>query len=516
MEITKKPFLMSFAGNPMRYLLSTETGGGGGEILSIIEIGFSDIDATEDHAIEVTFMGETRTLALKATPATKDHLPIADGAWDAARWCLACFTRIIDDVQLSKNYDITLDGATITLTAKVADTAYDWSAGSNTIVGVTVTTTQNGMAGTPGTIEGVLMTVLKNGTELLGSDYKPLDASGSVKFEAQEYINAKLSLVQPPRFSLSAATYFRNVYTDYFLKYRTVFCDRIAGVYSARNYSDPDNLYCYAIAGGLNREDLVTHNMALTDFFNMAATKKKFLTWSPPSKLTDKVETHSLFFAFQTPSYSSYQLMIVIVTTGGSTAPIKITLPLTVQYWSVVEFLAGYTQLGVEALAGHDEVISYQLYLVDGDDNIISDIREFVIDYRYFENTRYFRFRNSWGTYDSLRCTGVFETIVEHEREKVMFMSDETETMYNTPGAYSMIKEAQSFKANSGWLTKEFLNYLRDFMLSSDIFEVEDSRLHKCLLTGKKTNLFKDAQYNYSLAFEYERAYNDFFFQGLE
>ena len=95
-------------------------------------------------------------------------------------------------------------------------------------------------------------------------------------------------------------------------------------------------------------------------------------------------------------------------------------------------------------------------------------------------------------------------------------MSDEVETSFNAPGTYTMIKESQSYKANSGWLTKDYLNFLRDFMLSGDIFEVDGSRLLKCLLTSKKTAMFKDLEYNYSLAFEYESAYDDFFFQGLK
>ena len=515
MEISKKPFLVSFAGNPMRYLLTFDSGGGGNEQMkSVIEIGFSDVDTMPDHSIAVTMMGETRTFTLKSEPSTKDHLPIAQDRWDSVRWCQACFNYILNDVQLSKNYDITIDDSVITLTAKTASSEYDWSTGTNTVIGVTVTTTMAGMAGTQAVVEGVLLQVWKNGTELLGADYKPLDTAGNVKFDVQEYVFASLLQVQPPRFSLNAASFHRNVYADYFLKFRTVFCDRVAGAYLPRTYSDPDNIFCYAIAGGLNREDLVSNNLVSTDYFNLTDTKKKFLSWSPPSKITDKLETHSLFFAFQTPSFTSYQLK-ALISTGEIESVVNLTSLLIVEYWKVVEFMAGYEQLELSKyLEGNVE--KWQLYLVDNLGNVISDVREFALDQKYHENTRYFRFRNSWGTYDSLRCTGVFETIVEQEREKVIFISDETETCYNTPGAYTMIKEAQSFKANTGWLTREYLNYLRDFMLSSDIYEVEDGRLLKCLLTSKKTSLFKDAQYNYSLAFEYERAWEDFFFHGLE
>lgn len=518
MEITKKPFKVAFAGNPMRYLLSPETGGGGGweETLSIVQIEFTAIDDTPNHTMTVAMMAGSRSFTLKADPTDKDHLPVADSAWNAARWAQACYEYILNDAELVGAYEIGLDAAIITLIARVASEDYDWSVGSSTITGVTITTLQGGAAGTPGTVEGVRMQVWKNGTTKIGEDYKPLEASGTVKFEVQEYIYASLLMAEPPRFHLVAGSAFAIYwwYADYQMKYRTVFCDKVDGEFSPRTYTDPDNSFCYALPGGLNREDLVANNAGNVNWFNLTATKKKFLTWTPPSRVTDKSETHSLFFIFQDPAYASFRYKANLFT-AETGSQVYLTNLIGINQFTMIELLAGYDQL---QLGNYHQgaVIRWQLYLVDPSDNIISDVREFSLDDQYHENIRYFRFRNSWGTYDSFRCTGVVEAAVEHDREKVAYASDETETAYNAPGSYTMIKEAQSFKANSGWLSKEYLNYLRDFMLSADIYEVEDGRLLKCLLTSKKTAMWKDKSYNYSLAFEYERGYEDFFFQGLE
>ena len=523
MEITKKPHLVAFAGNPMRYLLSQSgsVGGGGGggdptDTLSIVKITFTGSDTTEDHSVDVTFLGSTRTLILKEKPDSANHLPVAGQDMSPSVWAGVIYRYLLDDVQLNSLYDITLDDDEITLTAKSPGEDYDWSSGNNTITGVAITMAQNGALGTITDVEGVLMQVLKNGTIKIGEDYKPVTADGTVEFDIQEYLFAYLMTLPPPRFALSAAQYNRNVYTDFFLKYRTIFCDRVNGAYLPRTYSDPDNIFCYGIPGGLNREDLVENNAGNVDWFALEDTQKKFLTWAPPSRITDKDETHSLFFAIQTPSYSSVQMKCIIVTTEGSMAPISMTPDLLVQYWTVMEFMAGYAQLDLDTLSSHRQVISWQLFLVDDKDNIVSDIREFVLDQNYYENVRYFRFRNSWGAYDSLRCTGVTESAIEHEREEVTYISEETETTFNSPGNYTKIKEAQNFKTNSGWLQRDFMTFLRDFMLSGDIFEVVDGKLLKCLLTSKKTTMFKDLNYNYSLGFEYKRAWDDFFFQTSE
>lgn len=518
MQITNKPFQLVFAGNPMRYLLTPGSGGGGGgieDVFSVIEIEFTDIDSTVDHSMEVTMFDESRSFTLKSEPSGTDHLPVADDQWDAARWALAVFQYIINDKELIENYAIEIEGGKITLTARTADPLYDMTIGSSNINGVTITTVTEGQQGTPGEVEGVRMTVWKNGTEKIAQEYKPVDAEGNVRFEIQEYIYAHLLLSPAPRFHLTKnGSAFQYLYSDYILKYLTSFCNKVDGEFEPRAYSDPDYPFCYAIGGGLNREDLVANNSLGTNWFNLAATKKKFLTWAPPSRITDKEETHSLFFAFQETAFQAFRYKANLFSATQNTS-VYLSGNLNASQWKVYEFLGGYNQLLLDTYLDGG-VIRWELYLVDLSDNIVSDIREFILDDEYHENVRYFRFRNSWGTYDSFRCTGVVETILEHDREKVAYMSEDVETSFNAPGSHTFIKETQSYKANSGWLYRDYLSFLRDFMLSADIYELEDGRLLKCLLTSKKTSLFKDKQYNYALQFEYERGYENFFFQGLE
>lgn len=518
MDFLKKPFLLSFAGNPMRYHLTPSTGGGGTEeTLSVVEITFTNIDTTEDHSVDITFMGVTRNFALKTTPTTEEHLPAATGDMEAADWAEAVYNYIINDGQLLANYKIELDGAKIILTALAGDAQYDWLAENSTITGLTITTTTNGSGGTGGTVEGVTMQVWNVTTNTkIAEEYKPVDSVGDVKFDVDEYIYAELLAAIPPRFRLTVPSSVYHIYTDYVLKYRTVFFDRISGTTGTRGYTDPDHpLGCYALPGGLNRDDLVANNATQLDYFSQAAVQKKFLTWSPASRITDRVESHSLFFCFQDPTWSAYKMKCMITTVDGDLAPVDLTAELiTPNKFSVVEFLVGYVQAGLTNFT-NKEILSWQVYLVDESNNVISDIREFVIDQRYHDRVRYFRFCNSWGVYDSLRCTGAFEKNLAHDREKVTYLEDAIETSFNAPGNLNIVKEMQSYKANTGWLTADHLEFLRDFMLSQSVYEVDETRLLKCLITSQKTALFKDRSYNYDLAFEYERGYDDFFFSRI-
>jgi hypothetical protein len=516
MLISKKPHELVFAGNPMRYLLAPESsgGGGGGQTdgqLSVVQITFTDIDTEVGHSMTIDMMGSQRQFTLSGEPSTENDFPVADDRHTPLDWAAICFAYLLNDVRLNASYAISQELDGITLTARQPSPLYDMALLDSNIRGITLTMLQYGMTGTGQTVEGVRMQVYRDGTQKIGEDYKPVNSDGEVKFEIQEYIFAHLRMAPAPRFRISWPGGQYRYYDDYILKYRTVFCDKVDGEFQARTYCDPDHTFCYALPGGLNREDLVANASAGTDFFALTTTRKKFLTWAPPSRVTDKTESFSLFFAFQQPEHSSFRIKANIYNDSvGQT--IEVTPLIAIMPWKVVELFVGYTQLGLDAyLSG--TVSRWEVYLTDGDDGIISDIREFILDKRYHETIRYFRFRNSWGAYDSLRCTGMFETSVEHEREKVNIPQQDTETQFNAPISHTLVREMQSYKANSGWLSREYLNYLRDFMLSGDIYEISSDRLLKCLLTAKKTSLFKDRQYNYSLNFEFERGYEDFFFQ---
>lgn len=513
MNITTHPYLVSFAGNPMRYLLTSDPGSGTGGIKSVIRIRFTGIDTNADHSVTIEQNGAERNFTLKASPSTKDHLPVADGGYSAADWAQACYDYLINDKDFLDDYEIDIDDADIVLTAITASPVYDISQISTTITGVTIFTDVSGVAPAADEVEGVLMRVYKNGTTLLGEEYKPVDASGNVRFDVSEYIYANLLMASPPRFNNSLAGNYW-VYHDYICKYRVVFVDRVNGVFLDRTYGDS---FRYAIPGGLSREDLVYNNLSSIDFFSLTTTQEMFMTWADTSRYTDRTSKESLFFMFQDPTanYQKATLKMVIWDSDGDNETIvAITEEITITPWTVIEFSVGYAELGLQSLLGGD-VAKWKVYLENEDDEVISDYVTFELDPKYHDHTRYFRFRNSWGVFDSMRCTGKFEMTLQHERETVSYLTEETESTYNAPNKVAFARELQMFKANSGFISADNRQYLRDMERSFDVYEYADDRLCPVNLTAKKSNLMKDEETYYYLAFEYERAYQDFFFSRM-
>lgn len=509
MIITTTPKLLSFAGNPMRYLLTDDSNRG--ELYSVVKFSFTEVDTVENHLVIISQNGIERTLTLKASPTTTAHLPVGIAGYGTGYWCLQCFNWLIGDLQLSTDYDITMDNRDIILTAKIPSPEYNITQVTSTIVGLVVSTFIAGVIPVV-PVDGVMMLVYIDETTLIGQEYKQLDPNGLVRFDVQEYLYAHLLLAPHPRFDKSI-DFLYNVYSDYICKYRVAFVNKVNGVMDGRIYRDP--LSRYAIGGGLNREDLVENNLLNLDFFDQTDVQSQFLTWSSDTKITDKLAKESLFFAFQTPAYTKFKLcMTYWDSNGANQTTADITALVTITPWSVVEFSVGYIELSLISLLAGD-VAKWKVFLVNENGSVISNDFTFELDPRYYENTRYFRFRNSWGVFDSLRCTGNFELNLEYAREQATYISEDQETMFNAPVKSISVKESQLFKANSGWINRDNRDYLRDFERSPEIYEDDNGRLYPVNITSKKSNLAKDGDYNYFLAFEYERAYNDFFFSRI-
>ncbi len=110
------------------------------------------------------------------------------------------------------------------------------------------------------------------------------------------------------------------IFTDYLLKYQLSFCDRIAGVYQARTYGAPNYNFCYAMAGGLNREDLVANNrdfMLSADIFEVDGTRllKCLLTSKKTAMFKDLEYNYSLAFEYESALFKCLQLTPLLMIT---------------------------------------------------------------------------------------------------------------------------------------------------------------------------------------------------------
>jgi len=356
-----------------------------------------------------------------------------------------------------------------------------------------------------------IMVVDKDGV-FMGEDLKPVNNLNTFDFDISDYLNAEFANLTPPRFQLvPTGGIYLFLYADLIKKYRILAGYHGPGGITVALYDD----YHWAIAGGLSREAMVVWNATANGFWADINNKKRFLTWHPLVKKTSRTNHESLYFFSQYSDVTEYHVKIQATKSDGTTTTAElIHLHNSTQY-IVFELIVGYGQMNIETLAGA-QVNSWKVWIENQGGTKISEERTFVIDEKYHEYSREFVFRNSFAVYDYYRFTGKHEKNLEYEREILSVYSPDGETYYNAPQRAVKILESQTFKASSGWVSKAQLDYLREFMLSMEIYEIISERPWRVNITSKKTNKYLvDGEYLYSLEFEYERAYTDNFYSTI-
>jgi hypothetical protein len=86
-------------------------------------------------------------------------------------------------------------------------------------------------------------------------------------------------------------------------------------------------------------------------------------------------------------------------------------------------------------------------------------------------------------------------------------------TTFNAPAKQFSAKETEICKANSGWISLEEKNCLRELLLSLEAYEQIGKELFQIVVKSAKiTPFLKDGEYLYNLEIEYERSYQNSFF----
>jgi hypothetical protein len=517
MHFEISPPIVPFAGNPIRYRINLDDGGGlppPGINKSVVEITFSEKDTDVNHSLSVSFLGITRTFTLKTTPDDAYSLPSADSDELLTGWVSRFKEALQKNGEILRNYQLSLseDGLTIILSAYGADASFNMSVVSNDITGLTLQTTTGGGGST--SYDGVAIMVLDKDGALLGEDIKPLNNTNKIDFEISEYLNSQFSDLTPPRFYLTTLNeVFIFSYVDLVKKYRVLAGYHVPGLVYVSLY----DVYHWAIAGGLSREALVVWNQNGGGFWNDENNKKRFLSWQPTTKKTSRCSHESLYFFSQYSDVTRYKVMIKAFAANGDSQQFELAnLACSVQY-IVLELMVGYTQIDIESHINDQPVVRWKVWLEDQNERKISEERTFEIDEKFYEFPREFVFRNSFWVFDYFRFTGKIEKNLTHDRESIQVDRNELETYYNSSERQTKIVEQQTYKGSSGWISRQMLDYLRELMISPEIYEIINENPWRVNIITKKTSkYYKDGEYLYNVEIEYQRAYTDTLYSGQD
>jgi len=228
----------------------------------------------------------------------------------------------------------------------------------------------------------------------------------------------------------------------------------------------------YVIRGGIKEEHLREWEGQL--FSEYFGPNRRFLTWNPTVMVLPEQPNYLCFLTNMKPTPTVLTLRLYRYYDDGSedSTALSVMAIGDVQYMTTYNVPVGAKQLGITELT--KKVVKYVVWLNNQDGEILSELKTYVIDWRYYREQRYVLFRNSLGAYDSLGLTGDFSVSVNMSRDE----SERYKPYLSLPSfsevEVSKVTGSREIRINTGWLNKNERDWLEELALSEDIFLVTD------------------------------------------
>jgi len=147
------------------------------------------------------------------------------------------------------------------------------------------------------------------------------------------------------------------------------------------------------------------------------------------------------------------------------------------------------------------DIVSFRVWLTNSASAIISEIRTFTIDRNYYNNTRYFIFKNSLGGFDTIQALGYYRSDEEYKRERISVQLPPNYNLYHRETKVVSISQQTVFKVNLGFLNlhgagrEKWVNAVRELYSSTEAYELVDSELYPIDILTDKQKLFENDNY---------------------
>jgi hypothetical protein len=324
----------------------------------------------------------------------------------------------------------------------------------------------------------------------------PPDSTGNAVFYLQQAFRKILTAV-PPTLNQSALVRL----TDRIKKFKTYTGD-LTGVLTTPALTT-ESLVDVVLMGGIDK----LHFPDLAYLTTYITANKKFLTWAPLIKQVDRQQEDYLNFWVYSNTISLITLRAKAYY-DDDTDESNSLLTVYVRHGALYQVPAGPTNSGVMLINPAKNVVRYDLWLIDQDDAVITEVRTYKIDLVSHPRKRFFMFLNSLGSYEVLKFTGVAQKKTEFESSPVKKYLPHDYAAQD--GEYEVNSAVMSPRVSysSGYVTKDWFDYLKDFLLSTRVYDVTTGLRVPMTLIGR-SHEEEDQDYQYFVRFEAKPSYDD-------
>lgn len=281
------------------------------------------------------------------------------------------------------------------------------------------------------------------------------------------------------------------------IKWNELYFNTTTNAYvSTAQVTDSGNYY--TIQGGIPTDVERIFNQAATTFYNELVLNKQFLTAMPREVEISERATVKLYWLLR--AGENYLRLYVKKYFADGTTSIVLLSSKSVAAYSVNELICSPSKIFTEEeLPG---IYKYEIWCTNATTtNIISEIRTFTINRRYFERNDYFLFQNSAGSFDFLWAHGrKKETIgiskLNYSLRLPYAANLSNREMFNSRGQLTKTRQSEI-----GFITKELLHYLQEFFTSENIIWLNNSIPVPALNVTEQAELVDDSNDMQSLPF---------------
>lgn len=262
----------------------------------------------------------------------------------------------------------------------------------------------------------------------------------------------------------------------------------------------------YAIRAGLALRDFSAYSHQF--FSRHQAEKMQFLTWHPDNKQVCPCQEEYLYFLLNmSPLPAEVNLRIRVTKTDGSRS---VSTARTVS--NLARFQVISVPVGPQALELPADVVKYEVWLSDEDDQRFSEVRTYHIDRRKHRFERYLIFSNSLGGFDTLRLLGrayeesdVYANTARRERDPDKGIDFLDLEVISTG-------EESGISISTGIFEQDdtvYLDYLRELMMAEQVFMVTDYGHESMNLINSNIRYREDDPGLIERTFQLKRTYSD-------
>jgi hypothetical protein len=462
--------------------------------------------AVADEFFDVTLKGQVIRFTCAVAPDGSGN-QFHDNSLSAALddWCTLVAQDMAKNYLISRYYDIEATGSgVINLTAKEEGTIYTLDFTAGTGIDCVKGDTQEGIDISFTPFYSIVVLVYCDDslvTELLLN----VDEEGVAETDISDILKAYLD--QEFQWPESDSQFIFEcpgaILPFYFLYGEKWGADEYQGLQTSNAY--------YVIEGGLSWLEKARLNLAENSFWDLLQQNKYFLSWAPATKKIASDEPVKFYYL----NYSEAGTLNVKVKLYGAAGDTTITHA-TISGLTgkgIYEIIVSPDMAGFEGL-DDEALLKFDIWIEDGSNAQISEIRTFELDYAEYEHTRYFMFKNSMGAYEFLRTTGLRTTAWGISRETASIDPEADYNWHDRDDLSIYNEEIDKFILAMGWLNRygnadEYLNWLRDFANSREVYEVMGDILNPIRITSDNLAAGEDRDSLKGFVFEYVNAYTD-------